>query len=216
MDDVGDHEEPIGGPEQARLLLLEGEQLIERVDLHELQAGGREDLRPRHDRLGGREHAASPRVAVADRIGEQGVFDREEGKIDAPCIDADAGHRPAMPGGGSPQTDGHLVPQPRKIPDQLPPQRNRKVFKPVDLLEFEKPPVKGPRNNPSSGGSQIHRQSHTASHRLFLPSWRGCFSPGTAALRRGAYCSLFHWTDEGFQSILLGIKAIVYRLSQHC
>ena len=168
MEDVGDHQEPIGRLEHGGVSLLEGEQLIERIDFHELQARGREDLGARHDRLGGREHAVGAGVAVADGIGKQRAVAAQKREVDAPRIDAHGLHRRAMPVGGQPQPPDHLVPEPDEIPDQLPGEHHGPILEAMNLLELEKPAVERSRHHPSAGGPQVDCQCYGPRHAPLL------------------------------------------------
>ena len=132
------------------MLLLESKELAERIDLHELQACGSEDLIARHDSIGSRKHAVRAGIAVADRVGQERVVGGHEGKIDAPCIDPDTRHGLAMPARGRPQADEHLLPEPHEIPYQLAAHGNRPVVKPVDLVQFQQPAVEGTRHDPTA------------------------------------------------------------------
>jgi hypothetical protein len=68
---IGNHEQPIGCSQQGRMPSFQREQLIERVQFHELQAGGRKDLVAWHDRIRGREHPLRAGIPIADRIGQE-------------------------------------------------------------------------------------------------------------------------------------------------
>ena len=139
-----DEQHPLRRGEHARVLDLERKQLIERVEIHELQAGGREDVRPRNDLFGSGEHAIRAGIAIADGIGEQGVIRTDEGEVDAPCVDADGRNRTAVPVRSQAKACNHLLPEPHEIPDELAVHRNRPVLEPMNLLQFEQPTVECP------------------------------------------------------------------------
>ena len=168
MEDVGNHQEPVGRPEHGRLALLEGEQLIKRIDFHELQARGREDLGARHGLLGGREHAAGAGIAVADGIGKQRAVAPQKREVDAPRIDAHRLDRRAVTVGGQPQPPHHLVPEPDEIPDQLAGEQHRPVLEAMNLLQFEEPAVERSRHHPSAGGPQVDCQCYGPRHAPLL------------------------------------------------
>ena len=175
---IGDHQQPVGGGEHGRVGVAHGQELVERIELHELQARGREDLRAGHRRLGLREHSAGARIAIADGLAEQLVVGTEKGEIDAPGIDADARHVRAVPTSREPQPLHHFLPQPRQIPDEPAAERHRPVLEPMNLLEFEQPPVERAGHHPASRSSQIHRQGDRPRHctclRGTFPSNREC------------------------------------------
>ena len=50
-----------------------------------------------------RQQAAGPRVAIADRVGKEAPVGGQKGEVDAPGVDAHAGDRPGLPGGGRPE-----------------------------------------------------------------------------------------------------------------
>jgi hypothetical protein len=66
------------------------QQLIERVDLHKLDAGALEDLLTRHTPECLVKHPVGAPVAVVVRVGDQGAVAVEQGEVHAPGIQADA------------------------------------------------------------------------------------------------------------------------------
>ena len=141
MEDVGDHQQAIGSPQRGRPSLLHGEQLIEGIDFHELQTGGGEDLVAGNGLLGHLDHRAVTRIAVADRVGQQGPVATQKREVDAPRVDAHRGHRLAVPHRRGPQPVDDLLPEPHEVPDEFTPHRHRTVLEPVNLLQFDQPPV---------------------------------------------------------------------------
>ena len=79
------------------MIPLEGQQLVESVDLHELQARGRKDVGSGNGGSGGFQQPVRPGIPVTDRIGEQGVVGCEEAVIDPPRVDADTADCSSVP-----------------------------------------------------------------------------------------------------------------------
>ena len=164
VKEIGDHQHAVGRRQHARVRSLEGKELVEGVDLHELQAGGREDVGPRHHLFRSREHPASAGVAVADGIGQQGVVRPKKREVDAPGINADGRNRCAVAGRRRPQAADNFVPEAGQIPDELARHGHGAVLEPVEFLQLEDPAVEAARDDTAAGGSQIDRQSHVACH----------------------------------------------------
>src|SRR5262245_24467870 len=91
MKQVRDHQERMGDFQRGRFGELHRQKLIERVELHELEAGGLEDLVTGYDGEGLVEDAKRAAVAVVVSNAEELVVFVEEAEIDAPGIDTDAG-----------------------------------------------------------------------------------------------------------------------------
>jgi len=219
VDEVGHHQQPIGGPEDARLLLLEGEQLIERIELHELQAGRREDFLPRHRLLGDFDHAAGAGIAIADGIAEECVVGGEEREIDAPGIDADARHSRAMAVACDPQARHDLMPQPDEIPDQLAPHRHGEVFEAMNFFQFEKAAIEGTRRQPGHRRPRDRRRERRNRAMGRIVHFSAALT--RAARRRKMALTLAGMTrrkprQTGWVSINSGRQPIVERVEQHC
>ena len=77
-----------------------GAELEERVDLHELDAGRLEDLGRGHACEGVLHHAAAAAVPVVVGVAEERALGVQQGEVDAPGVDADAGDLAACCGRG--------------------------------------------------------------------------------------------------------------------
>ncbi len=115
---------------------MQGQQLKQRVEAHELQAGLTEDFRPRHalerlvhDRFG-------MRIAIMARIAEQCTATTEQREIDAPGIDTQRIDASAL-GNRLVETDEHLSPQVQYVPVQRVQGAHGPVLKAVDDFETE-------------------------------------------------------------------------------
>ena len=84
--------------QRRRLVDHHGKQLVEGVDLHELDAGLREDLLAGHAFEGLLQHAVCPIVAVVVGVADQSALPIEQAEVDAPGIQADARKRPELAG----------------------------------------------------------------------------------------------------------------------
>ncbi len=91
IEEVGDGDERVGGIEQARRLARGGEDLIERVDRHELDAGEGVDLFARDDAADGFDHAIGAVVAVMIGVFEKLALFADERVIDSPGVEGYAG-----------------------------------------------------------------------------------------------------------------------------
>ena len=92
MEQVGHHQERFGRVQQGRFAQLHGQQLEQRIELQELQARMAEDLLSGNQLEGPPGHIVGPSVAIMERIAQQFVAPPEQSEVDAPGIDADAGH----------------------------------------------------------------------------------------------------------------------------
>ena len=88
---VGDHQEGTSCLELLGMLVLEGEQLIERVERLTLNAGAGIDLGRIHNLVGNFVDAVSAGIAVGDRITDDLVVLIEQHEINTPGIDSDGG-----------------------------------------------------------------------------------------------------------------------------
>ena len=70
-------------------MFLPGQQLVERIELHELQSGLREDFRARHFGERAIQCAARARIAIMIRLAEHLLLFVQQDKINAPRIRAD-------------------------------------------------------------------------------------------------------------------------------
>ena len=94
------------------------QELVQRVELHELQAGVAEDLLAADDAEGLVHHAVGAAVAVVVGIAQQFVAPAQQAEVDAPGIDADAGDVVARLAGGGPQTLANVRPLSQQVPIQ--------------------------------------------------------------------------------------------------
>ena len=73
MKIIGHHQQAIGDRQQLRTVFLKDQQLVQRIELQELQAGRGKNLGPRHPPEGAFHDSSRPRVAIMERLAEQFV-----------------------------------------------------------------------------------------------------------------------------------------------
>jgi hypothetical protein len=117
VEEVG-HEEEVGcAGEEVGVLLLEGVELEERVELHELDAGGSEDLVAGEFGEDFFEVAIGAGVAVVDGVCEELAAVVEEAEVDAPGVDADAVEGLALElAGGGAEAGLDVLPEGQQVP----------------------------------------------------------------------------------------------------
>jgi hypothetical protein len=117
VEEVG-HEEEVGcAGEEVGVLLLEGVELEEGVELHELDAGGCEDLVAGEFGEDFFEVAIGAGVAVVDGVCEELAAVVEEAEVDAPGVDADAVEGLALElAGGGAEAGLDVLPEGEEVP----------------------------------------------------------------------------------------------------
>ena len=116
MEEVWDCQEPAGAIERRRAEPIDGTQLVEGVQFHELHARRGEDLLARHDGKRAVELAVGASVAVGDGGGEQLSLSIEQREIDPPGIDADAHDLVAERAVRLPQAEEDVRPEVERLP----------------------------------------------------------------------------------------------------
>ena len=158
MEQVGHHQQRLGHVQQRRAGQLHRQQLIQRVELHELQAGVAEDFLAADDAEGLFHHAVGAAVAVMVGIAQQFVAASQQAEIDAPGIDADAGDAVGPFAAGGPQALADVRPLAQQVPIQMAGDFDRAVLEAVDLFQPQLPAVEQPQHVPPAGGPHVHRQ----------------------------------------------------------
>ena len=90
VEEVGDGYQRVGRVEQTRGSARSGEDLVERVDRHELNAGDGIDLFTRNNTADGFDHTVVAMVAVVIRVFEKLAFLADERVVDAPGVEGNA------------------------------------------------------------------------------------------------------------------------------
>ena len=95
-----------------------------------------------------------PRVPVVHRVPEQRAAGIEQPVVDAPGVDAEAGHA-GGPGRGTDTVQDALV-QREDVPVEGPEHSDRKVGESVHFVEFQLvTPVGDPHHHPAAGGAEV-------------------------------------------------------------
>ena len=137
MDEIGHEEQAIGCVEQFRRVLLGSQQLEQRIELHELQAGPSEDLRARHLLEGPLHHPVGAGVTVRVRLSQHFIPPVEQHVVHAPCIRAHRDNRLAVLLRGASQAILDFGPEPQDVPAERIAQADRAVREPVDFFEAD-------------------------------------------------------------------------------
>ena len=160
-DEVGRHQEPVRAIQERVAVADHREQLVQRVDGHELDAGSGVDLGPGHHVAGNLNHAVRPRVAVVDRVREQRAARVEQAEVDAPTVDADRGN--GSRGAGLAQARQHVAEDPQRVPVQRAANPDRHVGEAVGVLQGEPATGEGAHDDTAALSSEVDgRQSQGA------------------------------------------------------
>jgi len=137
VEQVGQHEQRLGRVELRVAAIAHGEELEERVELQELDAGNVEDHIAGHDGAGGLHHAAGAGIAIGHRVAHQPPGAVQQSEVNAPGVDANACGRFAVLGGVARHPRLELSPQPQRIPVQPVVDRGGAVGEAVQFLKLE-------------------------------------------------------------------------------
>jgi hypothetical protein len=152
---VGHEEQPLGGGQLRRTVALHGVELVERIELHDLDARRAVDLLPGQHLgeilLGG---AVGVRVAVGVGESQQRAVLADEGEIDAPGVDADRGDFDPFAGGGA-QSLAKVFVERKDIPVIMSAQRQDGIRETGQFLEDELSVPERAENGAAAGGPQV-------------------------------------------------------------
>ncbi len=137
VQEVRDEEQRVGGGEHVRMRLLVGEQLEERVELHELQAGLGEDFGARHalERLF--HDAVGAGIAVGERLAQHLAPLVQQHVIHAPRVRADGDDAFAELLASEREAGLDFVPEAQHVPAQAVGEEHRAVGEAMDFFELE-------------------------------------------------------------------------------
>ncbi|OQB90172.1 MAG: hypothetical protein BWX84_02049 [Verrucomicrobia bacterium ADurb.Bin118] len=155
---VGHEQQCVGGGEQVGMRPLMGEQLKERVELHELQSGLGEDGFAGHAAKRFFHDAVSAGVAVGKRLAQQFPAFIQQHVIHAPGIRADGDNAGAVLLRGEGQSVLDFVPEPQHVPAQAVGKHHRAVGETMDFFELEGFAVPPAGHHPSALGAEINGQ----------------------------------------------------------
>ena len=88
VEEVRDHQKSLGLFHQRTIRLVHGNELVQRIDFHELKAGLRKNLAPGNSLKGLFKYSLRSAVAVMIGLPQHLTGLGKEYKIDSPCIDA--------------------------------------------------------------------------------------------------------------------------------
>ena len=156
------------------MALLQRQQLVEGVELHELQTGLREDFRTRHPPEGFFHHAVCPGVPVMKRLAEQFAVLRQQRKVHAPGVSAHRDDVPSVFFARQRQAVLDLGPEAQHIPAQRARQRHRAVGKTMEFLQPKGFTIPQPGDDASAFSAEINSQmdwfghgQHTLTHSIW-------------------------------------------------
>ena len=154
-EEVAHHEQPVRRAELRVAGACHREQLVQRVDGHELDARGAVDLRAGNDREGLVDHARGPCVAIVDGVAQEAAARVEKAEVDAPGVHPDGGGRAV--GSRRPEARGDVAEEAQEIPVERPVQHDRHVREPVDVVERQAPAVEGTDHDAAALRAQVDR-----------------------------------------------------------
>ncbi len=144
--------------------LARGEQLVERVDLHELHAGAGEDFRAGDPGEGVRHDPLRAGVAVVVRLADDFVLWGEQHVIDPPRIDADGDDPVSKLPGGLREAVLDVTPQAEHVPAAGAGDVDGTVGEAVQFLEPDRAAVEQAGNHAAAFGAEIDRKVDTLCH----------------------------------------------------
>jgi hypothetical protein len=144
--------------------LFPREQLVERIQLHELQAGLRKDFRARNFFERARQRAARPAIAVMVRQAKDFVLFIEQHKVHAPsvCTHGDDLFAVFLPGQHEAVLD--FRPQPQHIPAERLAEIDAAVRKAVHFFELKFFAVPQAGHDAPAFRAEVHREINFFSH----------------------------------------------------
>lgn len=150
-EQVGNQEQRLGGGQRPRL--LEREQLEERVERQQLDAGRLVELLRRDacERL--RHRVAAAAVTVVQRVRDERAVTVDEPEVAAPRVDADAAHPRA--GRELGQRDAELGEEPERVPVEPARQPDRPICESARLSDGDRLAVEAPRDRAAALGAEV-------------------------------------------------------------
>src|SRR5689334_18679132 len=118
MEKVGHHQQAIRRLQNLRIIFLPGEQLIQSIDLHELQASGGKNLCTRSATECISHNAVASGVAIMKWLGHELIGFGKENVVHAPGIDADGFDRLAVCSSGQAEAVLDFGPETENVPTQ--------------------------------------------------------------------------------------------------
>ena len=156
-DQIGDEDQRAGAGQGRVALRPHGEQLVETVELHELEAGVLVDLASRHEPERFVQHAVGAGVAVVVRVLDKFSVAVEQGEVHAPTVHGDAGDRAV----GLPHTEADaaldlIEDLSQEIPSKGAVLLDGPVGKAMDLGELQRPAGERPQHETTALGAHVN------------------------------------------------------------
>jgi len=158
---IGEGEQRLGAVERRAVGRGQAGELVQRVDVHDLDAGALEHGPARHALEDPFRHAIRAAVAVVHRVGQQVPVTVEQREVDAPRIDAERGRAVRRRADAL----GDLVPQAQHVPIDRPVDRHRGVGETMRLLQREPLAIKTDLHHAPGRSAQVHRNNMFSRHK---------------------------------------------------
>ena len=155
VEEIGDHQEGLGGFEPGVARKHHGVELEEGVELERLHAGGGVEIGFGDALEEALRDAVGARVAVVRGIVEQATAAVEEGEVNAPGVDGDAGGRFGEARAELDEAVLNLRPDAQRVPVEAAVQADAGVGKTMQLVEREAASVPVAHHQAAAGCAEI-------------------------------------------------------------
>ncbi len=169
MEKVGNHQKSIGLFHQRTVGLIHRDELIQRIDFHELQAGLSKNLIPGNSLKSLLKHAQRSAIAIMISLPQHFASFREEHKIDSPGIDSDGNNVLAETGCRFGESRLDFGPQAKQVPPHCVGDMDRAVGESVQLLQTDLFPIKQTSHHTAAFRPKIDCQINLFRHQMSLP-----------------------------------------------
>src|ERR1051326_4696049 len=157
-------------------------ELIQRIELHELDARFAKDLLARDGGKGPLQHAVVARVAIVARIVDQRPIVSEKCEIDAPGVDADSVECNLAIVSADGERMPDLMKKPERVPIQPGRETHRRVRKTMQLFECEPSVIEGAQDGTAAFGSEVDGEESADQFTTVAEMTRMSASPAESTL----------------------------------
>ena len=171
---IGHEEQPGRLCPEFRLLTPEGKELEQRIDGHDLAAGGGVKFIRGQGLQRLLHHAGGAVVPVMDGVFQQIAVPVQQAEIHTPGVEGDTVHRPRFFNAGM-----DVFHQVRKVPAEMSVRRSGVVIEAVDLPAVQPAVPVFPQDGPAAGTAEVKGQN----------SFHGVFILSVSAGRYRTFCS---------------------------
>ncbi len=168
MKQIGHEQHGVGGIEHGRTIALQGQELKERVEAHELDAGLAKDFGARHPAKGLLHDGFGVWIAVVPRIAQENTVSPQKPEIHSPGIHPDAGDRPMLR--CLAHALQHLPIQTKNIPVKRIERLHRPVGETMEDFKIEALAVEQAQEAAAALGAQIEGEDFFAGSHGFGPT----------------------------------------------